>query len=259
MRPGSVRRLVNVPDRPTPGQAGHILRAHGGKRMGTRQRVNQDRHHVDQAAGLFAVAVGLGGVPGSEAASEAVVTALSGVAPANGLSARVEDMERALEATNAALYEASRVEGRTNPPGTTVLAVTMTPSFAGCVWVGDSRLYLLREGALYQLSRDHSLAETSRREGDTSAAPAPGSVITRAVGVAEALRWDRISFRLRADDLLLLCTDGILKAVDHGELVEVLASRRCESVDELMRMADARATADDATAVVVEVLAGRAS
>lgn len=271
---------------------GRVFVARGGTRTGSRQRVNQDRYHADPQAGLFVVADGLGGVAGSEAASEAVVAALAaapcgggtagtdgtagmdgtaggdgstrvdgaggglaggvGIAGGGGLAGRVERVARTLEATNAALHAASLARGLKDPLGSTVLALTGTPDFAGCVWAGDSRLYLLRGDALYQMTRDHSLAEAAHEEATGHAAPL-GSVITRAVGVAPALELDRISFRLEPGDLLLLCTDGILKVAEPAELLEILAARRCEATDELIRRAEARATADDATLIVVDV------
>ena len=100
---------------------------------------------------------------------------------------------------------------------TTVVLLARGEHFA-CLWAGDSRAYLLRDGVLCQVTHDHSLVQEMVEAGSLAPEDAEShpqaNIITRAVGSQEPLELDKVAGRLQPGDVLLLCTDGFYRAVD---------------------------------------------
>ena len=130
-----------------------------------------------------------------------------------------------------------------------------------CLWAGDSRAYLLRDGVLTRITRDHSLVQELVDAGEIAESEAEGhpraNVITRAVGdSSEAVELDKITDRVLSGDRFLLCSDGLTKILDDTAITEILHSGGAEpAADALLTAALARRATDNVTAVVVEVSA----
>jgi len=176
--------------------------------------------------GLWAVADGAGGHGAGDVASRAVAAALEAIPP--GLSAaemlaqarlRLADVHAELQAQAAALG-ASRIIA------TTVVLLMVRHGHFACLWAGDSRAYLLREGILQRVTRDHSLVQEMVDRGTLTEAEAEShpqaNVILRAVGAAGELVLDKVSGRIEPGDRLLLCSDGLFKALSEEELAAML-------------------------------------
>ena len=139
---------------------------------------------------------------------------------------------------------------------TVVILVARDDHFA-CLWAGDSRAYLLRDGALLQISHDHSLVQELVDTGAIDAAAAEhhphANVITRAVGAAlDELALDKVSDRLQPGDRFLLCSDGLSKTLEEADMRGLLAGPLDPSPTEAMIAAAlARQVNDNVTAVVV--------
>ena len=117
------------------------------------------------------------------------------------------------------------------------------------LWAGDSRLYRLRDGALLQLTQDHSLIN----EGST-VDPAQSHVITRAVGGADQLDVAERRFDVLSADRFLLCTDGLYEPLQPTELAVELGRGDCQAASEqLVALALSHGAQDNLTAVCVEV------
>ena len=126
---------------------------------------------------------------------------------------------------------------------------------AACLWAGDSRVYLCREGHLSQLTRDHSQAEEMRAKGwVASEADIPAgvrNVITRAVGASQTLEVDEARVEVRDGDLFLLCSDGLSNLLSDEEIAAALGAGRCrDAVESLVELALARGGRDNISAVV---------
>jgi protein phosphatase len=123
--------------------------------------------------------------------------------------------------------------------------------------VGDSRIYLRRDGALLQLTRDHSLAQEMVDRGLIASAelagPAQRSSLTRAVGGGGRLAIDRLVLPVQPGDRLLLCTDGISMVVPDTQIVAALGSAPAQAAQGLVELAVALGSADDMTALVVAI------
>jgi len=197
---------------------------------GNVRALNEDACCLHPAAGVWCVADGMGGYDAGEVASGLVVDAVSAAIPAvqHGVSleARVAAIHAAIQAVNRALT-CERTQGpESGMMGCTVVALVAHEAECACIWAGDSRLYLLRAGGLYQLTRDHSVVQELLDTGIIDPAEAESHperhVITRAVGVDSDLELDYLAFDLQAGDSLLLCSDGLYTELGPDRILALL-------------------------------------
>jgi serine/threonine protein phosphatase Stp1 len=140
----------------------------------------------------------------------------------------------------------------------TVVVMLARGQYFACLWAGDSRAYLLRGGALRQITRDHSLVQELLEAGtigpDEVANHPRGNVITRAVGAElDEFALDKVSDRLAPGDRFLLCSDGLCKTLSGGVLAGLLGSPDGAAPQALIDAALALNVSDNVTAVAVEV------
>jgi len=205
---------------------------------------------------LFAVADGMGGHEAGEVASEITINTLNDLAPQ---SADAEALARAVVAANLNVIKApSQGVGREGM-GTTLTAAILEKERLVIAQVGDSRAYLLHNGSLQQLTRDHSLMADMIEAGQLTEAEArvhPNrSVITRAIGSDPHMQPDLYELNVETGDRLLLCSDGICGMIEDHEIASIMrqASSAQSCADQLVEAALAAGGFDNATAVVVDV------
>jgi protein phosphatase/serine/threonine-protein phosphatase Stp1 len=155
---------------------------------------------------------------------------------------------------NAALHAQGAATRRTI--ATTVVALVLGPAGADLIWAGDSRGYRLRDGRLQCLTRDHSLVQELLEAGDITEDEVEehpqGNIILRAVGAEAELALDVVHCPLRPGDRVLLCSDGLYRALPRAELAALLASGGAAG---LVAAALALHPRDNVTAVVVHLAA----
>lgn len=217
--------------------------------------VNEDACLDQSAAGLWAVADGMGGHTLGEFASGLAMQGLKGLPDAEDLEQRVSAAIGRLREVNRRL----RAEAQWREVqiiGTTIAALVAAGSHCSCLWAGDSRIYLFRAGNLIQLTRDHNHLEAAcsrpiARSDDTLARPRK-NWITRAVGAEDTLDIDRATVELRDGDIFLLCTDGLSNEVSDLSIEQALLPGNCSvACDALLDMALGSEARDNITAVVV--------
>jgi protein phosphatase len=140
--------------------------------------------------------------------------------------------------------------------GTTIAALLVAQRRFACVWAGDSRVYLYRDGRLRQLTRDHSQLEALRSlhlgSSDATLDRPPSNVITRALGGDDSLELDAVGADLADGDVFLLCSDGLTNEVSEAAIVQALMPGSCRlAAEALVEMALERGGHDNITAVVV--------
>lgn len=197
-----------------------VARAASHSDVGLHRPGNEDACLVQPP--LYAVADGMGGAQAGEVASTlAVATLGERVAAGDALA-------QAATAANAKIYEQAAADPEHSGMGTTLTAVCLRGSRAEVVHVGDSRLYLLRDGVLEQVSDDHSLVREWLRAGtitsDEAAASRYRNVLTRALGTEPDVTLDTRTLELRRGDLLVLSTDGLHSLVPDVDIGAVLAA-----------------------------------
>lgn len=227
--------------------------------MGRARDNNEDSYHGDGR--VFIVADGMGGHQAGEIASAAAVEAFLRFEEDNRDLSPLERMREGMTAANLDIIGLAENDKRLEGMGTTFTAALVE----GEVYighVGDSRAYLLRDGELALMTRDHSLVERMVREGRISRSEArrhpQRNVILRALGVSGELEVDLRSFGPLAGDRLLLCSDGLTGLVEDRELAGIL-SREKEPEDccgSLIDAANRRGGLDNITVIVVDFEAG---
>jgi protein phosphatase len=190
---------------------------------GRQRRANEDSFFV--RAPLFVVADGMGGAQAGEVASRLAAETFSAGLPDDGSSeARLEARVRQ---ANQRIHERSQEDRALNGMGTTLTAAYLDGDELALAHVGDSRAYLLRDGELTRLTRDHTLVEELVRRGELTeqeAAEHPQrSIITRALGPEPDIDIDLHTHRVHAGDVLLLCSDGLTGMIGEDEVQELLA------------------------------------
>jgi PPM family protein phosphatase len=212
--------------------------------------------------GLFIVADGMGGHAAGEVASEMavqiVLRELSEVKEleGNGVEQRVA---KALKTANRAIHERTLVEVDKQGMGTTASVLIMSGRRYLIGQVGDSRVYLLRDGALSQVTKDHSYVQEQVDAGFLTPEQARyhpySNVITRCVGASPDVEPDVYRGEMRVGDLFLVASDGLTGMVDDRRLQTLLLSRATpdRKVHALISEANGRGGLDNITAIVVEV------
>jgi protein phosphatase len=236
---------------------------------GRLRRHNEDRWLADPGLGLYVVADGLGGIVGGERAAELAVQYLPHYLRKHlrglGSLGDARTTERILAAF-ADLCQHVRQEGLAQPRlkgmGTTVVAALVWDRQALIAHLGDSRAYLLRDGGLEQLTRDHSPIQRLLDRGEitpeqVAGHPAAGQ-LTRYVGMRVDTSPDLRLLDLQPGDQLLLCSDGLTEMLTDSELTALLRQRLPphEACQRLVETANAAGGHDNVTVVVVAVHGG---
>jgi PPM family protein phosphatase len=193
---------------------------------------------------LAIVADGMGGHAGGEVASRLAVEIIARAYYESRRPAP-EALAQALRAANAAIFQAARREPHLAGMGAACTALVIRQGLAFLAHAGDSRLYLAREGAFYQMSEDHSAVRDLVRRGLLRAGDArrreDKHIILRALGTRadfQPATWIE-PFPVRAGDRFLLCSDGLTDLVEDHEIHEIIrssdAGRACARLVELAR------------------------
>lgn len=223
---------------------------------GRKRRGNEDAYVCRPP--LFAIADGMGGAQAGEVASALAAEALTDM-QANGSGER--RVAALIQEANRRVHERASTDASTSGMGTTITAALVeddgTVTFGH---VGDSRAYLLRDGALEQLTNDHSLVAELVRRGELSPAEAEvhpqRSVITRALGTDPDIDVDTFTFRAQPGDLFLICSDGLSDMLDHDTIESILLAHRDDleaASKALVQGANRAGGEDNITAVLFEI------
>ncbi len=220
--------------------------------------LNEDAIFVDDV--IAVVADGMGGHAAGEVASQIAVELLE---EQFHLRPSVEGLATAIEQANSRIIADARATPEHFGMGTTVIVVGLTEDATGAITptlfnVGDSRVYQLRDGALRQLSEDHSVAEEWVRMGrltpEEAAVHPRRHQLTRTLGGDESVEVDVASVIARPGDRLLLCSDGLSNELS-AEVIAELASAPValqEAVDALVEAARRAGGRDNISAILVE-------
>ncbi len=159
---------------------------------------------------------------------------------------------------NELVYASAQKDENKKGMGTTAVMCVISDNIAHIINVGDSRCYILRNGVLTQLTRDHSIVQDLVECGTLSAEQArrhpKKNLITRAVGVASHVQADYLEYPVSPGDMLLLCSDGLTSCVDDSAIQIVLQnSGFYDIVDKLIKLAKSGGGQDNITAVVMAV------
>jgi serine/threonine protein phosphatase PrpC len=225
--------------------------------VGRRRKVNEDALLSRPDLGLWAVADGMGGHDAGDVASKLVVKMLGSGKREGRLKAQVAAVRRHLAEANRELRSLGADASPPRTIGSTVVVLAADSASFACLWAGDSRAYLAREGHLRQLTRDHSLVQQLVDAGDLEPAAAAShpnaNIITRAVGADAELLVDAVEGDVRAGDVFLLASDGLTRLLSESEMLEVLASPDLDAAaDEMVKTCLDRGAPDNLSFVILK-------
>jgi PPM family protein phosphatase len=228
--------------------------------VGRRREANEDRICVDDDLGLYLVADGMGGHQAGEIASELVVSSIrdflsgQGEPPASTEDRAPECAERLLAGirwSNQVVYEASMGRVDRRGMGSTIAAVYFCEDRLIAANIGDSPIYLVRNGGIDALSVPHTLQADMPSQ---VYAPFIGNVLTRAVGPHPSVDADLCEISCYKNDVLVLCSDGLSNKVSPQEISEMVSSRPPqEACRMLVDLANQRGGEDNISVVAVRV------
>jgi protein phosphatase len=169
----------------------------------------------------------------------------------------IDELRFTIQQANAAIYRYAQSELDGATMGTTLTLLFINDGYFHCLWVGDSRIYLLRNNTLTQKTRDHSQVMDLVDQGllaleDAESHPL-SNVITRAIGVDEYVTIDQVSGQLVDGDQFLLCSDGLTKELSDQE---IKATLQADTVNQaglaLLHSALVRGASDNVTCAIVK-------
>ena len=215
---------------------------------------NQDAPIVSEKLRLYGVADGMGGHKGGEVASTSARDDL--LRELEGKTPSVAALSGASEEVNRQIYHQQEHDDALTGMGTTLSVLWMSDNFVYIGHVGDSRVYLLRDGEFKQMTLDHSLVEQLVREGVLTEEEAQNhpmrNIITRAIGTDESVEVDVVVEERRKGDLWLACSDGLHGLVDDRQMRDALRQYAPEkAADVLLKAALDAGGRDNVTLVIV--------
>mgnify|MGYP001309158597 FL=1 len=223
------------------------MKWHGQSDTGQRREHNEDAWRVDEARGLALVADGMGGHAAGEIASRIVVTTVSTrladeLPP--GSEAILALLRETVEAAHAAVLDAAKADPARRGMGSTATVAVVQYGYYYLAHIGDSRAYLLRDGHLHRLTRDHTIVEDMVMAGMLRPEEAETSpqrhILRQAVG-ADQLEVDLYRGLFMRGDVLLLCSDGLhdmlrddqIEAIlrEYADMPDIAAQRLIDSAN----------------------------
>jgi protein phosphatase len=206
---------------------------------------------------LLVVADGMGGAQAGEVASRMAVDCVLGSHPEQRGAEALDGLREAVESANALIHQKALAHPEMHGMGTTCTAVVVRGEEVLFAHVGDSRVYLVRRGAIRQLTQDHSLVAQlvlQRHITPEQARSDPRrNVVTRSVGVWPTVEIDaaRADDRLQPGDTLLLSTDGLHGVVEDSEIAAIASGPSIENAcHELIALVRERGAPDNVTVVL---------
>lgn len=244
--------------------------------VGIIRSFNEDSIAIDNELGLLVLADGMGGYKSGDVASaiatRAVVDCLKqesssevSLAPSSALSGQISPtsvvVRRAVEKTNRVIYKTAQTDSKYAGMGTTIVVVLFHQDRATVAHVGDSRLYRLRQGHLELLTQDHSLLQEQVEMGMITPEDAKVShnrnLVSRALGAKAEIGVDVSEHRVQANDIFILCSDGLNDMVDDADIelaVSELHANLPLTANQLVQMANDNGGHDNVSVLIARVI-----
>lgn len=239
-----------------------IVESAGISDVGRKRQSNEDRIFIDDAGGLYLVADGMGGHQAGEVASALVVESIRDFIGKNesfksdtplpgNLSAKAHRLLAGIEWSNRVVHQTSSEHPSYRGMGSTVAAVYFSEDTVIAANVGDSPIYLVRNGTINLLSVPHTLQADLPNDIQ---APFMSNILTRAVGPKNVVEADICELNCFKDDQLVICSDGLSNKVTPNEIAALTGAHPpASSCRAMVALANERGGDDNISAVVLRV------
>jgi len=235
---------------------------------------NEDSIASDPANGLVVLADGMGGYNAGEVASGMATTVIinemrqilastqpNQIDPRTNQTIAARLLREQVLRANSSIYEAAQSQPQYAGMGTTLVVSLFYDNRVLVAHLGDSRLYLMRDGELRQVTRDHSLLQEQIDSGLLTAEQAKNAqhknLVTKALGIDPSVEPEIHEYQTRAGDLYLLCSDGLCDMVDDeaiGTALQALGGNLKLAAQQLVQMANDNGGRDNVSVILVRVL-----
>jgi len=244
---------------------------HGQTDIGKRRKINEDS--IIASDGLFVVCDGVGGQNAGEVASRLAVETIARFIERSAedreltwpygfdprLSYNANRLGTAIKLANRAVFKHAGSAAEYTGMGTTVAAVLVSPGSRGMTYahVGDSRVYLMRDQNLRQLTRDDTWASVAwggTPPDDTATSPGLKNILTKALGPREDVEFEVIDHPVTSGDAVLLCSDGLTNMVPDARILEITVAHLPDlaaGCRELVAEANAQGGRDNISVILV--------
>ena len=232
---------------------------------GIKRNDNQDSFIAEKFNDEIAWSVVCDGMGGANAGNLASSEAVNAIAESlkNGLRKNIDDaslrrlIDTAIYDANISVFDISRSKKELNGMGTTVVVAIAYKNTVYISHAGDSRAYLIYNGSITQVTKDHSIAQSMIENGKLTKSEAryhpSKNVITRALGIGETLDADFDILDFPDSAILLICTDGLTNYVENIEILKIITQNDIDkSVKMLIERANANGGGDNITAVLID-------
>jgi PPM family protein phosphatase len=239
---------------PEPFEIDIAAHTHAGSERGHNED-HCDRYIKSKTCGLVAVADGMalfeGGEVASRRATEEVVRSFRELAP--GMT-QIQRLVRAVRSANAEVYGMTLAVPQLRGASTTLTAVSISEGELAAAHVGNSRVYLIRNGYINQLSKDHTVAAEAMAE-DRPFSAKDADLLTRCLGRELLVPVDLFEIDLIERDVVVVCTDGLYRALEDPQIVDVVKGLDANSAcRKLIDEANGIGTLDNLAVGVVRVV-----
>ncbi|MEG2405948.1 MAG: Stp1/IreP family PP2C-type Ser/Thr phosphatase [Clostridiales bacterium] len=226
--------------------------------IGLQRNENEDFYYADKDKGLFLIADGMGGHAGGEVASATAVRVFRD----HFIGVTEENFENVFNdltiLANDEIYELSKRNSHLRGMGTTFIALAVHENKIFIAHVGDSRVYMVRDKTISQLTEDQNLAGELLKEGqitEDEAMTHPGKkMLTNALGRHDDFEIDFLSFDFLNNDIILMCTDGLVEFVKSDEIENILNGNKdlAKAGKKLLNLALKRGGEDNITLILIK-------
>lgn len=242
------------------------MRFAAGTDRGLVRDSNEDSYKIipesSQNSYVYIIADGMGGHNCGEVASRMAVDFISNYVQKDGSqlfsSQNIEEkLKKLVEDTNTTVFETSLKNPEASGMGTTLTMAVIAGQKVTVAHVGDSRLYLMRDEIIQQITEDHTYIWELIKKGSLTREEAEvhprKHVITRAIGSSPDLEVDMLTLEIQDEDILLLCTDGLTNMIGDDEIYRILKDNEPEAACEaLIEAAKSKGGEDNITVIVIK-------
>lgn len=237
----------------------------GASDIGRKRKTNQDSICLDHKHQFFAVADGMGGHNGGDIASQLSVKIISEYVAQNKQKPPQDLMRDVIVEINRQILETAAAQPELTGMGTTLAAIMFNGAQLILGNVGDSRVYMVHNNAIFQMTRDHSFVQEKLNMGiytrEDAAHDPQKNVLVRSVGIDEDIQVDVFNYRICKNDIFLICSDGLHGKVSDRDILFIVqkhlsdpencdASQVQELVNELIKQANENGGQDNISVII---------
>ena len=237
----------------------------GASDIGRKRKSNQDSICVDHKHNFFAVADGMGGHNGGDIASQMSVKVMPDFIDQNPQLEASALMKNVICEINSSILKVAEEKPELHGMGTTVSAIYFNGPQLIIGNVGDSRVYLVNNQNIYQLTRDHSFVQEKLNMGiytrEEAVKDPQKNVLVRSVGFEPEVNPDVFNYRICKNDIFMICSDGLHGKVSDGDILHIIKKYlkdpgSCSIIDveqtvqELIRQANENGGQDNISVII---------